>query len=353
MKLDYKLKSIEERKELVEKILEENPNPPERYLEILSDYLVFCMDKEERKEKKILTPNHLATIQKRETSYQSLLEQFENGEDGLYHLFNDDKTIIFKPKKVITKQDLIDIPQLAELREAIKRTEAKLNTMPYGKDRYIVKQMLIDMRKNQYVIKDAFKPPLGCVPSFRSKSYTPLDGRMWVDENEEVRSEGITLANPEIVSTILKYYSKLKASAVGQFTADTYYLLLDFEDTVDRALANYPLYLTIVELKIDGLQNTQIQERLLEQYGETYTPEYISTLYNKKIPKLIAEQAELDCLDHHFMENARGHYKKCNRCGQIKLAHPKFFSKNSTSRDGWYSICKSCRKEGYKHGRKC
>ena len=108
------------------------------------------------------------------------------------------------------------------------------------------------------------------------------------------------------------------------------------------------MYMTILELKIDGLQNAQIQEKLEELYGETYTPEYISTLYNKKIPKLIAEKAEEDILNHHFIENEKGQFKKCTRCGQIKLAHPKYFSKNCTSKDGWYSICKECRKKGQK-----
>ena len=36
-------------------------------------------------------------------------------------------------------------------------------------------------------------------------------------------------------------------------------------------------------------------------------------------------------------------FKKCSRCGQMKPAHNRFFSKNSTSKDGWYSICKCCR----------
>ncbi len=38
-----------------------------------------------------------------------------------------------------------------------------------------------------------------------------------------------------------------------------------------------------------------------------------------------------------------GKWKRCSRCGQIKLAHNRFFSKNKTSKDGWYSICKCCR----------
>ena len=49
-----------------------------------------------------------------------------------------------------------------------------------------------------------------------------------------------------------------------------------------------------------------IAEKLEELYGETYTPEYISTLYNKKIPKLIAEKAEEDILNHHFIEKEKG-----------------------------------------------
>ena len=44
-----------------------------------------------------------------------------------------------------------------------------------------------------------------------------------------------------------------------------------------------------------------------------------------------------------FLNEEKGQYKKCSRCGEIKLALPKYFSKNKTSRDGFYSICKACR----------
>jgi hypothetical protein len=91
IKLDYTLNTPEERKELVEKILEENPEPSDRYLEILADYLVLAMEKQERKEKKILTENRMATVNKRETSFEGLVSQFENGEDGIYNLVTEDK----------------------------------------------------------------------------------------------------------------------------------------------------------------------------------------------------------------------------------------------------------------------
>ena len=72
IKLDYTIESPEERKALVEKILEETPDPAPAYLEILADYLVLCMEKQEKKEKKILTDNRRATVSKRETSFEGL-----------------------------------------------------------------------------------------------------------------------------------------------------------------------------------------------------------------------------------------------------------------------------------------
>ena len=95
LKLDYTLESPEERKELVERILAETPNPSEAYLETLADYLVLCMEKQEKKERKILTENRMMTVNKRETSFEGLVSQFENGEDGIYNLISDNKNQIF------------------------------------------------------------------------------------------------------------------------------------------------------------------------------------------------------------------------------------------------------------------
>ena len=80
----------------------ETPEPTEKYLEILADYLILCMEKQERKEKRILTENRMSTVNKRETSFEGLVGQFENGEDGIYNLITQDKNVIFQPKVSIT-----------------------------------------------------------------------------------------------------------------------------------------------------------------------------------------------------------------------------------------------------------
>ena len=102
----------------------------------------------------------------------------------------------------------------------------------------------------------------------------------------------------------------------------------------------------MVEYKIDGKQNAEIQELLQEEFGIKHSLEYISSLWRNKIPKMIAVCAEDIYLNWYYLNVAPGKFKRCSRCGQIKLAHNKYFSKNKTSKDSFYSICKDCRKGG-------
>ena len=258
IKLDYTIESPEERNELVKKILEENPDPNPAYLEILANYLVLCMEKQEKKEKKILTDNRMTTVNKRETSFEGLVSQLENGEDGIYNLINENKQTIFQPKVTITKKDLEDIPELKQLREAINLWEAKLKTTE-GKESFIIKKALIEMRKDQYIIKNCYRNPVIPTKLLRSRSSIKLD-----DKTEEFDEEGfpipkgISLMDPVVCSAILCNYSRLKQDSWDRFEDDTWYLMYDFDNLCEKALKNFPLYERIVEYKIDGLQNTDI-----------------------------------------------------------------------------------------------
>ena len=108
IKMDFSLETPEERNEKVKEIIEKTP--PEKltpkYLEKLTDYIIFAMDKQERKEKKILTDNRMVTVNKRETSFEGLAGRLENGEDGIYDMIANDKNIIFSPKVSITEKML-------------------------------------------------------------------------------------------------------------------------------------------------------------------------------------------------------------------------------------------------------
>ena len=343
IKLDYTLETPEERRQLVEKILEENPNPSTQYLETLADYLVLCMEKQEKKERKILTENRMATVNKRETSFEGLVAQLENGEDGIYNMMSDNnKNIIFQPKLMITKKDVEEVPGLKQLREAIKFWEEKLKTAS-GRDAFIIKKAIIDLRKDQYILKDAWYKPVVLKNITRSRNYIPLNDDFSFDDDGYVVPEGVSLCDPKVISAILCNYSLLKQESWGEFERDLWFVMHDFDEIADAALKEYPLYDKIVEYKIDGLQNIDIQARIEEEFGIKHSVEYISSLWRNKIPKIIASEAEDRLLDWYFLNEMKGKYKKCSRCGEIKLAHNKYFSKNKTSKDGFYSICKCCR----------
>ena len=302
------------------------------------------MEKQERKERKILTDNRMMTVNKRECSFEGLVSQLENGEDGIYNLITDNKNQIFQPKVTITKKDLDEIQPLRQLREAINVWEAKLKVTE-GKDAFVIKKALIEMRKDQYVIKNAYRRPI--VPNKLTRSthviMLPDETSSFDDEDGYPIPKGVSLLDPVVCSAILCNYSRLKEDSFDRFEGDLYYLMLAFDEIADKALKEYPLYEKIVECKVDGLQNTQIQEILQVEFGIKHSLEYISSLWRKKIPKLIASQAEDEYLYWYYLNIEKGKYKKCSRCGQVKLAHNKYFSKNKTSRDGFYSICKKCR----------
>ena len=284
----------------------------------------------------------MTTVDKREVSFEGLVSQFENGEDGIYNLITNNKDIIFQPKITITKKDIEEIQPLRQLKEAIKIWEDRQKTAS-GKEAFIIKKTLIELRKDQYIIKNAYRKPIVPIKLIHSKQKVSLDGKISINKDGEISYSGFTFLNPDICEAILCNYSKLKQDSSENFENDTWYMIYDFEKLCDKALLKYPLYMKIVEYKIDGKSNTEIQLLLQQEFGIKHSMEYISSLWRNKIPKLIADAAEDEWLTWHFTIEEPGVFKKCSRCGQIKLAHNKYFSKNKTSKDGFYSICKECR----------
>ena len=346
IKMDYSLETPEERNQKVKEIIEKTP--PEKltakYLEKLADYIVFAMDKQERKSKKILTENRLVTVGKRETSFEGLAGKLENGEDGLYNLIANDKNIIFAPKVSITEEDIATIPGLKELREAIENIEEQAKKAT-GLKAYSLKQQAIKMRQDQYVLKNAFKKPIYSNNLVKSIAKLDLSENIYINAAGDIVSDGkISLVNEKHVSLILCNYSKLKEESWSNFNSDIKWMLFDLENLIEKYIKDkHPLYYDLLIYKIDGKTNAEIQTLLEKDHNIKHSIEYISALWRNKIPKIIAVAAQDEWLVWHYTHKEQGQWKRCSRCGQIKLAHNRFFSYNRTSKNGWYSICKSCR----------
>lgn len=347
IKVDFTIEDPEERVALVQKIIDNTP--PDKlksgYLQYLATYIVSAMTKKEKKQKKINTENRMVTINRRQTSFQGLASKFENGEDGIYNMIiNNDKNVLLTPKYQITQEDIDEIPQLKRLRDQIEKVELQYK-LAKGKKKYLLKKQIIEMRQDQYVIKNAYKPITYCLNLIKTIPFLDLTDYYFIDEEGNIKNRGlISLFNPKHVSILLCNYSKIKMQCWDKLQSDIYYQMKDLEDAADAALKDkYPMYYDLMIFKIDGKSNQEIQRLLKEKYNTTHSVEYISSLWRNKIPKLIAEEEEKRALVWYYTEVEKGKWKRCSRCGQVKLAHNKFFSKNNTSKDGFYSICKECR----------
>lgn len=352
--MDFSIESPAARVEKVKEIIAGTPSDKLTpiYLEKLTDYIIFAMDKEERKQKRILTNNRMITVNKREMSFEGLAGSMESGEDGIYNMIANDKNIIFTPKISITEEDVQKVPGLRPLRESIKNVEDQLKTAS-GRQAFLLRKQLIEMRQDQYVLKNMYRKPIFLVNVTKSLSKINLIETIGLDEKNEVYSTGlINLYNPKHISTLLCNYSKIKEDCWDKFNSDIKWMMEDLDNLIEETLRGpHPLYYDLLIYKIDGLQNIDIQSKLEETYGIKHSVEYISSLWRNKIPKLLAERAANNWLTWHFTQEEYGKWKKCSRCGQIKLAHNHFFSKNSTSKDGFYSICKECRNKAFKESK--
>ena len=208
------------------------------------------------------------------------------------------------------------------------------------------------MRQDQYVIKNSYNPPKYSKNTIKTLANLDLTEHITIEnkivngkEKQEIKSDGIiSLFNPEHISLLLCNYSRIKEEVYANFRSDTYYLMIDLDNLVEETLKrDFPLYFDLLICKIDGMQNADIQVFLDNKYNVKYSLEYLSSLWRNKIPKLLAERAKENYLIWYYTEKECGVWKRCSRCGQIKLANQTFFSKNKSSRDGYYSICKKCR----------
>ena len=355
IQMDFNLPTAEARVQKVEEIIANTPPErlTQRYLSKLADYIVMPLSKEEKKQKNILTDNMMVTVNKRETSFEGLVGKMENGEDGIYNMITNDKNIIFQPKNPVSPKDLDEIPEMKELYDAIKVVEEDFKTAR-GMRKYNLKKQLKEMWQDMYEIKKAYRKPIYSMNLVKNAGKIDLDEKITITEDGKVISTGlINFYDEKSVSALLCNYCKLKEDNWERVSSDIKWLMEDFDALVERTLKEkYPLYYDLVIYKIDGKQNIEIQQLLNNTYNIKHSVEYISSLWRNKIPKLIVEQATKEYIEWYYTNKEKGQWKKCNSCGQYKLANNLFFSKNKTSKDGWYSICKECRSEKYKAKKK-
>ena len=400
LKLDFSIEQSSDRADFVNQFFNTNPDykPTQSELDTLSNYILYGKDTDgtsivDRGEVEI------------ETKYKSYSKRKAESLDELMETpgFNENTVVtqyVYKhPKPAkFDREANAHIPGIEELWAAIDRVnyiielyngniepdpeQKPVDLSKYSStDIYKLKHHLIDMRKQQYALKEAygetehtFNPnvrkgaqlaptqadsidwdrvwfyPLGLRlmpldgrfdrPHDYAQSITPWDRRQLIEDLDG--HIVIDFTNPLHIYELTKNMEGLMAAS----TTEADGTCAAIEDTLKfyAARANLSECRQLIwDLKCRQFNNAAIRKEVNEKFGTSYNENYISTLFKKNICTDIAAAAKLHY--DYFLNRADVQaWKTCNCCGQIKLRDPREFMRKSKSSDGLAAKCKECEK---------
>lgn len=399
VKFDFGLYSDQERTNKVLGDLEANPpiKPiPEGRLEKIADYILF--GKDTASGKSMVDTKHIniktkyrSYAKRKEESLDGLMENPLFGEHGIQPLGT--KNYYRQPKETFNREEETSIPDIVPLWDLIDKVDYQLKVWKGEIEDeetlskldqvrvYNLKHLVIDLRRQQYAMRDVVKAPVGV----RSVQTTVNHwGREWVDWgskdsrfkvaplglwwrgnkvfekpwdlNIEVDLEVEEWVEPtqrgklvldfrrnEHVCAVLEHYEDIRGDMEEHPDAPIGMVL----DTLDFYIRKAELdgsRLVVIKMKKEKWDNKSISEKLNQLYGKNHNPNYISTIWKKEICRKIAEAAS-----KHANEWANrwddSMWKICSCCKEKKLKDDRNFSYKRRSKDGFNGVCKSCDKK--------
>jgi len=406
--LDYSIERDVDRLEAVRAILdslETNPTPSE--LEQMASYILYGKDEEG---KNAVQRGETTDSDKRYKSFQRAADKVQSLDEILDNPLSDQQTLqslesryIYTKKKPTIKRpkydkegNLIDpgdsdIPGMTELWETIDRLDriALINEgkLPPEDDVqiftdsyrfYQFKHALIDIRRHQYYLKDAYKPTLHFVAITPPKAQTynwDSDSCYWIplsewqekvnnallhtissslsDYETRTTAEGNTEVrwvvrlhtfdweNPSHIRALINNYSNLYMELGEKLDSWGRTLIYDFDRYFDM-VGFSPVREYILTRKIDKAPYPDIVEELQEKFGLKYNENHLCTILSREIPEKMATAATKHRM---LLTTPQEERKCCFTCKQWLPRNNYFFATNNSRKDKFASNCKECERK--------
>lgn len=350
--LDFNLQAYQERLGLVNFLdqqgLLSQCSPSE--LDKVANYLLYSEDVDAEVE--------LKEGSKKKVSYESLIET-TLGESTVQK--SEEISIYRVPRPSIDREKDADIPFMKDLWEAIdiiseryqycrevlegkRDMDPNRELIPTYQTKYFLREWMIDLRREQFLLKDAFRPVVQTVGGFPSHVDKPDYLGMTIGLHSLVDSDlSVDFGNWRHIHAMLKYYNGMKTKTEGNIHHpwwDPY----EFLDLLIKRARLTPEHRLILEEKINRVPNEQIVIDLEELGGKTYSINYISTIWKQHISKQLVKQAYLWWEEKmHPVDGTLKNMTKwriCAHCGEQLYADELNFGKYQ---DGtWKEVCKGC-----------
>ena len=407
--LDYSIERDIDRLHAVEEILdslETNPSPSE--LEQMASYILYGKDEEG---KNAIQRGETTDSDKRYKSFQRAADKNQSLDEILdnpladqqalqsletRYIYTKKKPSIRRPKYDKETGELIDIgdrdiPGMQVLWNTIDRLDriAAINDgkLPPDEDTqiftdsyrlYQFKHALIDIKRHQYYLKDAYKPTLHFLAITPPKPQTynwdsnaaywmPYD--KWQERVENallhtiskdiqdyetrttpdgeyqvkwvVREHVFDWENPRHIKALINNYSALYMELREKLDSWGRTLIYDFDRYFDM-VGFSPVREYILTRKIDKAPYPDIVKELQEKFGLKYNENHLCTILSKEIPEKMALAAKRHRM---LLTTPQEERKCCFTCKQWLPRNNLFFATNNSRKDHFASNCKECEKK--------
>ena len=378
LNLDFSIPTSKGREAFIEAYIQDKKFT-EKELKTIADYILYGKDEDgtssvDRKEIEIET-RYKSYKRKRPESLETLMESPAFNESNIVTT-----NIYKKVKQKIDRDRDADIPGMKDLWERIDKLDYRIKVSKgeiedpdieplTGYDLDKAKHRLIEMRTEQYVLKDFAKPAMTISPINRYYSEPRDSDTDWSDGKYTIAPLGLYSTNPKRFNDFLNieeydYQYDREAPFILDFrNPDHIYELVERygefmaaadskpESLLDDIMETLDFYIGLAELneertlilerKKQKVPVVDIQKELKEKFNINHSPNYISTIYKQKICKEIANAATLH-YDMYMERDVPSSWKKCSRCGELKFLDSRVFMRKTRSSDGYNNKCKKC-----------
>ena len=399
LKLNFELITTQERANLVKNFFSENPSyrPGKHELTTITNYILYGKDPyidkkgnyipnlpvakwtnmSSRKEIEIET-KHSTWAKKKPSSLDEALESPAFNEAELLQPQIRTKA----PRPYFDRELEKDIPTIKNLWDIIDQCSKKLENPEISKvEKYKLRHMLIELRRQQFTLRDIFKPtmqksvhanhsvhfPTVCdlEIDWESKDAKCAFAPMGLYHKGDLRFEDpLALAN-EIdnwgynhkaeriidfsllshIDCLISFYEELKTAAHENFLSSQNAIIDTLNFYISKTKLTKP-QIDIIEYKKRRFSNKEIAKIINLEYNKTYSDNYISTIYQKSCGH-VADTAKK--IFNYYTERINPFaFKKCSVCGQLKLRNADEFMRKARNSDGFSSKCKECENNGKK-----
>lgn len=245
-------------------------------------------------------------------------------------------------------------------------------------DLYRMNHMLIDMKRQQYIVKDCYKPIL--------KSFTPPGGTKtaydfdvptgyYIPEAEwdsrvakhndryieqppksevrrsedgtklfwEISKNVVDYENPFHINAILDNYVALLRHCYDKPDSISRCICFDIENFIEKAELS-ELEQFVLEQKVAHRNLYRIQNAILEETGECYSEGRLRLLMKDTIPKKLASAARSLRLESE-LKLGRIEGLTCTKCRRVLPKDQHFFARSLEKKTGFCSQCKDCQRK--------